>query len=271
MNLRSFFNLVGLRPTPRTYGVDVVAFDLPTDGRVELARWLHPNETPKEVRQDVIDHLRTFLRPGDVAIDIGAHTGDTSVPMALAVGPSGCVLALEPNPYVFPVLERNATLNVGRASIIPMNFAATRESGPIEFEYSDAGFCNGGRHEGVSRWRHAHAFRLSVRGENLEAWLAAHRPDLTARVRYVKVDAEGYDFAVLESIAGLIDHRRPFVRAEVHRLMPEHVRRRLVSFFEERRYRVSIVQGEAHYQGRLTSSRDLPATGQFDLFAEPVS
>lgn len=103
MNLRSLANLLGWKPAPRTYGSEVTSFELANDGRVELARWLHPAESPKVVTQEVVDHLRTIVKPGDVAIDIGAHTGDTTVPMALAVGPTGCVIALEPNPYVFPV------------------------------------------------------------------------------------------------------------------------------------------------------------------------
>ena len=111
MKVRELIHLLGWKPKRRVYGHEVRAFDLASDGRVDYAQWLHPGETPKEVRQDVVDHLRTFLRPGDVAIDIGAHTGDSTIPIALAVGPAGRVLALEPNPYVFPVLERNAGLN----------------------------------------------------------------------------------------------------------------------------------------------------------------
>ena len=70
------------------------------------AQWLHPRETGKRISQESVDELRRFLSPGDVAIDIGAHTGDSTIPIALAVGKTGCVLALEPNKYVFPVLER---------------------------------------------------------------------------------------------------------------------------------------------------------------------
>ena len=107
-----------------------------------------------------------------------------------------------------------------------MNFAATAESGPIEFEYSDAGFCNGGRHEGISRWRHGHAFTLTVQGINLEAYLDAYLPDLVPRLRFIKVDAEGYDLTVLESMASLIDRTRPFIRAEVFKLTTAEQRTR---------------------------------------------
>jgi len=39
---------------------------------------------------------RAALRPGDIAVDIGAHEGRHTLPMARAVGPSGSVFAFEP-------------------------------------------------------------------------------------------------------------------------------------------------------------------------------
>jgi FkbM family methyltransferase len=51
-----------------------------------------------------VDFYQRFLTKGAVAIDIGAHTGDTTVPMALAAGNTGLVLAFEPNQYVYKIL-----------------------------------------------------------------------------------------------------------------------------------------------------------------------
>jgi FkbM family methyltransferase len=251
------------------YGHDVRAFNLPRDGRVEYAQWLHPGETPKVPRQEAVDHLRVFLRPGDVAIDIGAHTGDSTLPMALACGPTGLVLALEPNPYVYAVLERNASLNAGKAAILALNFAAAPAKGEMEFEYSDAGFCNGGRHEGISRWRHGHAFTLRVRGEHLPSYLDAHHQDIVGRIRYIKVDAEGYDLAVLESMAPIIDRVRPFVRAEVYKLTSQGQRQQLFAFFESRGYSVRRVEGDTNYFGEQLCAEDMTRWPHFDVFAVP--
>src|SRR5690349_23962264 len=145
LKAKEFIYLLGLKPKPKTFGYVVEAHDLRTDGRVEIARWLHPGAYRVSASgiQGVADQLRRFLRPGDVAIDIGAHTGDTTIPIALAVGPSGAVLALEPNPYVFPVLERNASLNPSKMRIVPLMFAAMRADGRYEFQYGEEGYCNG--------------------------------------------------------------------------------------------------------------------------------
>jgi FkbM family methyltransferase len=269
LKLKSLLYVLGWRPAPRKYGCEVRTFDLPVDGRVEYAQWLHPRETPKIFRQEVIDELRRFLRPGDVAIDIGAHTGDSTIPIAVAVGPQGRVLALEPNPYVFPVLERNSQLNVGRTAILPLPFAATAVDGSCEFEYSDPGFCNGGRHEGISVWRHASAFRLSVPCKNLMSWLEREHPDLIGRIRYVKVDAEGYDLAVLETLTRLIDEQRPYLKAEVYRHSNRAQRERLLRFLRERRYVVHHVDGDACYLGERVDVEGAMRWRHFDVFCIP--
>src|SRR3972149_742186 len=82
------------------YGHELREFQLAHDGRIEFAQWLHPYDRPTEITQSAVDALRGFVFPGDFVIDVGAHTGDTTVPMALAAGPTGCTLAIEPNPHV---------------------------------------------------------------------------------------------------------------------------------------------------------------------------
>jgi FkbM family methyltransferase len=268
---RELFYLLGFRPTPRTYGSEVVAFVLPREGHVEYARWLHPREKPKVLTQESVDQLRRFLRPGDVAIDIGAHTGDSTIPMALAVGKTGVVLALEPNPYVFPILKKNSQLNSGKTTIIPLPFAATPEDGQQEFEYGDAGFCNGGLHENVSRWKHGLAFKLKVTGKNLEQYLAAEHPQLVPRIRYVKVDAEGYDLTVLLSLSNLIRQYRPFLRAEVYKWTGRAQREGLLEFLHGAGYSVWQVQDEGNYCGEAITAERLMQWAHYDIFAAPQS
>src|SRR6478752_6435636 len=126
------------------YGYDVREFDLPQDGLVQYAQWQHPYDQTKTITQSAVDAIRQFVSPGDFVIDVGAHSGDTAVPMALAAGQGGCTLALEPNPYVYKVLVANAALNGGKTNIVPRCCAATQDEGDFVFHYSDAGFCNGG-------------------------------------------------------------------------------------------------------------------------------
>ena len=154
MKLKEVFYMFGLKPKPRRYGSEVVDLDLPGEGPVRYAVWQHPRCLESTIDQGMVDTLRKYLSPGDTAIDIGAHVGDTAVPMALAVGKAGTVFALEPNEYTYHVLEANARLNTERTNLVPLPFAATPEDGKYVFEYSDSGFCNGGQHNDISRWKH---------------------------------------------------------------------------------------------------------------------
>jgi FkbM family methyltransferase len=269
MKLKTLVHLIGLRPRPREYGHEIRTFSLPDDGPIEYAQWLHPAESPKSYTQAEVDHLRTFLAPGDVAIDIGAHTGDTTLPIALAVGPTGRVLALEPNPYVYRVLKVNAGLNAGKTVIEPLPFAATPADGPIEFEYSDPGFCNGGRHQGIHVLRHGHAFKKTVQGRHLESYLREERSDLIPRIRYVKTDAEGYDAAVLGSLRGLLAEVRPYIKAEVYKHTSHRQRLELFQMLRGLGYQVRLIKSHLEYFGPVLDDSQLMDRRHYDILCVP--
>ena len=273
MKLKEFFYLFGLKPKPATYGFVIEAHDLTREGRLEIARWLHPGAptvAPAQL-QAAVDQLRSFLRPGDVAIDIGAHTGDTTLPIALAVGPSGLVLALEPNSYVFPVLAQNARLNPGKARILPLRFAAMRADGFYEFQYGERGYSNGGYHEGMSKWQHGSAFKLQVEGRNLQALLAREHPDVISRLRFIKVDAEGFDLAILETLEDLIRDRRPHLQVEMfsQRKSSPGYRLRLYDFLVRQGYEVHRMEGDANFRGERITRENLMRWNVYDVFCVP--
>lgn len=62
-------------------------------------------------RPEISKLLNRMLRPGHVAIDIGANIGMHSVIMANRVGPSGRVIAFEPDPHPYGRLLANLRLN----------------------------------------------------------------------------------------------------------------------------------------------------------------
>ncbi len=253
----------------------IEAYDLPREGRIEVARWLHPGAypiAPLQV-QAAVDQLRRFLRPGDVAIDVGAHTGDTTLPIALAVGATGRVLGLEPNPYVFPVLERNASLNPAKTSILPLNFAAMRTDGFYEFQYGEEGYCNGGFHEGVSKWLHGSAFKVRVEGRNVHAFLTGQHPDLLPRLRFIKIDAEGFDLPILETLEDLVRSQRPFLQVEMFSLRKSTTAYRLglYDFLARHGYEVHRVEGNANYLGDRITLENLMRWNVYDVFCIPSS
>jgi len=269
LKLRELLNLIGLRPGPKRYGFEVRQFHLPGDGLIEYAQWLHPHEARQQITAASVARLREFVDEGDFCIDVGAHTGDTAIPMALAAGKSGCVLALEPNGYVYPVLERNSRLNPDKTNIVPWMVAATPEDGEVVFEYSDSGFCNGGRHEGISKWKHAHAFELKVQGVNLARALRERHADRLPRLKLIKTDAEGYDLAVVRSLADVIEEYRPYVLSEVFKLTERSYRAELLAFFEERGYAVYRPGGDGGLRETRLTEALLMERRHYDVFAVP--
>lgn len=270
MKLKEALYFLGFKPPPQTYGYAIKKFDLPADGEIAYAQWLHPKESEKTFEAAAINELRKFLAPGDAALDIGAHTGDTALPMALAVGKSGCVFALEPNKYVFPILEKNAALNPDKTNILPLMFAATESDGEFEFNYSDNGFCNGGFHAGESNWRHAHAFKLKVAGKNLLNYLRENNRAIIPQIRFIKVDAEGFDYQVLKTLEDLIAANKPFVKAEVYKRTTLAERERLYEFLNNFGYEIFRVESETNYRAQLIKKENLNDWKHYDIFCVPA-
>ena len=99
--------MLGFKPRIKKYGTVIKKHFVEPFGEVSMSHWLHPSEGDKTIDPKDVEFLKSFLNSGDIAIDIGAHTGDSVLPIGLALGPTGKVLAFEPNPYVFNVLKEN--------------------------------------------------------------------------------------------------------------------------------------------------------------------
>jgi FkbM family methyltransferase len=241
MKLKSLVWTLGLKPKPKKYGTRRIQFDLAKDGRVEFEKWLHPKDGFHPFPQDYVSALREYLQEGDTAIDIGAHCGDFTIPLALAAGATGAVFAWEPNPYVFEVLEANAQLNRDKTNILPVCAAAGPVESVLSFHYSDPGFCNGGNLQGINRWKHGHAFSLTVQALRVDDWMRKNHPERIDRLRFVKVDAEGFDLQVLQSMEELLRRQHPVMHVEFYRHLQRHQRETLWSFIDSLGYRIFSV------------------------------
>lgn len=184
-------------------------------------------------------------------------------------GKHGNVLALEPNKYVFRILEKNASLNTGKTSIIPLMAAATDHDGEFEFEYSDAGFCNGGRHEGISKWKHGHAFKLKVKGINLERFLRKQHRDKLQKLKFIKIDAEGYDLSVLKSLQEIITEFKPYLQVEIFKDTSVKYRNDMYSLLSDLNYSVYKVNSDQDLQGPPVNPDDLMTWKHYDIFCIP--
>lgn len=211
----------------KEYGSTINTFQVDGLGAVSYAQWHHPLEQPKEISRASVDFYRKLATPGGLIIDIGAHTGDTTVPMALAVGKEGMVIALEPNGFVFKVLAQNAELNPTLTNIIALPYAATENDGEFEFNYSDASFCNGGFLSAIQNQKHHHPYKLTVQGRNLQRLLLEKYADRLPRLQLLKVDAEGYDKQILKALPEILRRYKPHLMVECYKRLTQKEREEL--------------------------------------------
>ena len=55
--------------------------------------------------------MKSVVREGSSVLDVGAHLGAHTIPLARAVGTSGSVIALEPQTALFQLLTANVAIN----------------------------------------------------------------------------------------------------------------------------------------------------------------
>ncbi|MEZ6135852.1 MAG: FkbM family methyltransferase [Pirellulaceae bacterium] len=268
MKLREFFYMLGLKPKPQTYG-HVIKEQHIAGKTIHYADWLHPRAYPCAVKPQELDYLQGILQDGDVAIDIGAHIGDSTLPIALAVGQAGAVLAFEANPYTAAVLEVNAALNQNIGKIHPHNLAVTDETRMYEFSYNDPGFMNGGAVEQTRDVRHGDAFRIHVQGVHLESFLDNEYPQLISRIKYIKIDAEGYDYYILQSMSSLLDRIRPVIQAEVMQRTSAEYRTNMFNFLQSKGYRVQRYDNCQALEV-LSTHREMSNYDNFDICCTPL-
>lgn len=270
MKLKSLIWTLGLKPKAKVYGTKTLEFRLSKDGNIAFEKWLHPKDYFRPFDQNLVDQLRRFIRPGDTVIDIGAHCGDFSVPLALAAGKSGAVFAWEPNPYVFSVLEKNAQWNVDKTNIVPIQAAAAKINGHLEFHYSDPGFCNGGCLAGISRWQHGHPYRLRVPALRVTDWMTQRHPERLTRVRFIKIDAEGFDYEVLQSLEAIIRQQKPFLHVEFYQHLTAQRRKELWRYLDELGYHVYHTEGGYGVEpGRQIAEKDVLNWPHYDVLGMP--
>jgi FkbM family methyltransferase len=156
-------------------------------------------------RPQVSRLINRMLRPGQVAIDIGANVGMHSVIMANRVGPTGHVVVFEPDPHPMGRLRQNMALN-GIDWVTTVEAAVSARSEIRSFYLHDDSIGNFANASLVQAnvGRDTPAVEMQVVG--LDEWLAVNP---LPRVELIKLLAQGEEFNALQGMRGLIARDRP--------------------------------------------------------------
>jgi FkbM family methyltransferase len=154
--------------------------------------------------------VRGFLRPGGVAIDVGANLGEWTVPLARAVGPTGRVLAIEPASRAADSLDKTLAANaLTQAELI--RCAVGDHDGTVAFAVpivTSTRIDTGTARIGPAAAGHE---ALTVALHRLDTLAAERRLD---RIDLIKIDVEGHERQVLDGARAVLARFRPVLVLE---------------------------------------------------------
>jgi FkbM family methyltransferase len=148
-----------------------------------------------------IKHLIETLRPGDVALDVGAHHGQDALIMAALCGAEGRVAAFEPDPHARVVMDQNFRLNP-RTPTPRIEAAACSDRLGQATLYSRGGNSNSALiPTQLEQQTGAELERFDVATTTLDAWIEASGWPWP---RLVKIDTEGAEIGILRGARKLL-------------------------------------------------------------------
>ncbi|MDE0054755.1 MAG: FkbM family methyltransferase [Gammaproteobacteria bacterium] len=146
-----------------------------------------------------VEMLEKHVEPGSVVVEVGAHVGSHTLPIARMVGRCGRVYAFEPQRKLYRELHRNLALN-GITNVVPLRYAiGAGEARIIEMDLPTPGNEGGtgiGTGGDEAELRNLDSFRFE-------------------RVSVLKIDVEGYEDEVLDGAVDTIRRNRPVVLIEI--------------------------------------------------------
>lgn len=156
-------------------------------------------------RPEVSRLINRMLRPGQVAIDIGANVGMHSVIMANRVGPTGHVVVFEPDPHPMGRLRRNMALN-GIDWVTTVEAAVSARSETRTFYLHDDTIGNFANASLVAANVGKQTASVEMQVVSIDEWM---RDNPLPRVDVVKLLAQGEEYNALQGMRGLIERDRP--------------------------------------------------------------
>jgi FkbM family methyltransferase len=214
--VRSLLRPLGVRTSQDLFGARIVSIQMPGGQSFRLT---HVDETylafqlfwrGGEFYEPITRALVTaLLRPGDTFLDIGAHLGFFSLASGLS-NPGVKIIAFEPNPKNFRILQANATAN-GLSGIVCEPIAISDHDGSARLYLTESDMS-----ASLMKDFQAEDTRqigsIEVLTASLDSYLEQQR--ITGTL-VIKVDIEGHETAFFRGAARTIAAQKPDIILEV--------------------------------------------------------
>lgn len=164
------------------------------------------------------------LKEGDVVLDLGSYCGSTVWGFSNAVGKSGKVYGLEPDPVNFEMLSKNVEHHK-LTNVVVINKGVWSTSGTLLFQGE------GNMGSGISQVQGRSANLFSVPVISLNDLCAQYE---IKAIDYIKMDIEGAEVDVLKTSGDLLRKYKPRLIIEPHvvgtRLVTDEICEMLASY-----------------------------------------
>ncbi|SNX52860.1 FkbM family methyltransferase [Thermoanaerobacterium sp. RBIITD] len=171
--------------------------DLISKSLIEYGEWA----------QIEIDTLAKFIKPGDTVIDAGAYIGTHTIAFANIVGNSGRVIAFEPNPIAFRILENNCVRN-SCSNVVLYPYALGNAEGQVSLFINTNNNVGGSCLLDVNKESNDRNHQIIVEQRRLDSIL-------NDSLHFIKADVEGMELELLEGSENLIIKYKPVIFLEL--------------------------------------------------------
>ncbi|HXI27578.1 MAG TPA: FkbM family methyltransferase [Vicinamibacterales bacterium] len=164
-----------------------------------------------QYERDEVRFARNVLKPGDVAVDAGAHIGFFTMHLADAVGASGRVYAFEPLDTNAALLERSIAENRFGDRVVFQRAAVGDAPGRATLTFPLETLNSGGAYllrDGTAA--------LAGNQTRQVPLVALDALEIRRPVRFIKMDVEGAEPLVVRGAARILTTDRPTVLSEIH-------------------------------------------------------
>jgi FkbM family methyltransferase len=150
--------------------------------------------------------MKLFESPGAIFVDVGAHAGRWTLPMARFFRR---VVAIEPNLDAYRVLTGNVK-KAGLVNVYAFNIGLSSEDGVKTLSELDGIPSRSTLYPEFSRWPVTKQTRVHM--VRLDSWLSSS----VGKISFIKIDVEGSEVEVLKGAQETLKKWRPRICVEAH-------------------------------------------------------
>ena len=211
--------------------------------------------------------IKTILKPGHVAFDVGANIGVHALVMAKAVGQTGTVHCFEAHPAMCERLRENASLNSMSQMRIQQVAVSDAEGTATLYGFDEAGADQGTSsliHEFVAAKK---APQFTVEATTLDAFAQEHAIE---RLDFIKIDVEGAESLIWRGGVKTFAKFKPHMVIEYVQGLDANKEfyKEMSAFFSANNYRLYMIGDEnTPFLQEIVGS--LPGHNVIQIFAVP--